>query len=97
MLSEEGRIAFVSAKNYRDQVSVPGFKTKNSFTEDWNIDNVRNTLANYVSSKINVLQSIRAEQSDLEINRKQRVIESCKSLCATYFGLNKTLKSRIRG
>lgn len=91
---EEGRIAFVSAKNYRDQVSVPS-KTKSSFTEDWNIDNVRNTLANYVSSKINVLQSIRAEQSDLEINRKQRVIESCKSLCVTYFGLNKTLKAEL--
>lgn len=91
---EEGRTAFVSVKNYKDQVPVPDSE-KQYITEDWNIDNARNTLTSYVSSRVNVLQSQRSEQSDLEINRKRRVIDSCNTLRSTYERINSLLAAEI--
>ncbi|SDX21404.1 dynamin family protein [Thiocapsa roseopersicina] len=92
---EDGRVTFVSAKNYRDQTNPYETNAREFYTEDWNIDNVRTTLTNYISSKVIVLQSMRSEQSDLELNRKRRVIEGCSNLCSTYNSLNYTLKSEL--
>lgn len=92
---EDGRISFVSAKNYREQLNPLDTHAREFFTEDWNIDNVRNTLTNYITSRVNVLHSMRSEQSDLELNRKRRVIESCNNLCSTYNSLNATLKVEL--
>ena len=90
----EERTAFVSVKNYRDQVPVPPSE-KQYITEDWNIDNARNTLTSYISSKVNVLQSQRSEQSDLEINRKRRVIDGCNILRATFERINSQVTAEI--
>lgn len=95
---EEGRTAFVSVKNYRDQIPVPTSEKRvhnEHITEDWNIDNARNTLTSYVSSRVNVLQAQRSEQSDLEIDRKRRVIDSCNTLRSTYDRFNSLLAAEI--
>ncbi|MBK1645191.1 hypothetical protein CKO25_11145 [Thiocapsa imhoffii] len=94
---EDGRVIFVSAKNYRDKISVSESPNspKEFFTEEWNIDSVRSSLTNYVANKVSILRSIRNEQSDLDIHRKRNVIDSCRSLCSTYVGLNAALRAEL--
>ncbi len=91
---EEGRIAFVSARNYRAQQPVAD-DLKHHITEDWNIDNVRNTLSGYVSDKVSVLQSTRSERSDLDTNRERLVIKSSRELRSIYDQLNAMLKDEL--
>lgn len=91
---EEGRTAFVSVKNFKEQTPVPKSE-KQYITEDWNIDNARNTLTSFISSRVNVMQSQRSEQSDLEINRKRRVIDSCNTLRLAYERINSMLAAEI--
>jgi hypothetical protein len=77
--ADEGRVLFVSARNYRQQVQVPS-ELAGHTTSDWNIDNVRNVLASYVTDKMAILQSIRSKQSSLDRTRKELVLQACRVL-----------------
>lgn len=80
---EDNRLLFVSAKNYKEQFEIESNAT-DFYTDEWNIDSLRRSLGAYVSDKVSILESQRSSSSDLDINRKRQVIQSCEELEAKF-------------
>jgi predicted GTPase len=91
---DEGHALFVSARNYREDVEVPRDKTY-FYTEDWNVDSLRNALGSYVNDRMSILVSQRPEESSLERRRKENVIASCQLVSARFSSLEPMLKRVI--
>ncbi len=90
---EEDRIIFCSAKGYfQDSKMTLSKGMEEFFTEQWNIDNVRNVLSNYVTlKKIDILKSSPSKTSFLAKSKKEGVLKSGDKLLRNYKDLRDKL------
>jgi hypothetical protein len=70
---------FVSARNCMQSAEVPESE-RLYYTEEWNVDNVRQTISSYVRSNTSVLASRKRKESALDLQRRHSVTAQARGL-----------------
>ncbi len=90
---EEDRVTFCSAKGYFQHNKMTISKDMEKYyTNEWNVDNIRKVLENYVIlKKVEVLKSIPSKTSFLAKSKKEGVVKSGEKLLKNYKYLREKL------
>ncbi|MCB1087820.1 MAG: dynamin family protein [Verrucomicrobiae bacterium] len=86
---------FTSAKACAEAIEVPE-KESRFFTEEWNVDNVRRSLAYQVQAKGQVLKTQKAKESTLDSQRRAQVRSLAEKLCNESIRYAKNLRARLQ-
>lgn len=86
---------FTSAKSCIEATEVPEKDTR-FFTDEWNVDNVRRSLAHQVQARGQILRTQKAKESALDAQRRAQVRALAEKLCADSIRYAKNLRGRVR-
>jgi len=86
---------FTSAKSCIEAIEVPEKEAK-FFTDEWNVDNVRRSLAHQVQAKGQILRTQKAKESALDAQRRGQVRSLAEKLCADSNRYAKNLRGRLQ-
>jgi hypothetical protein len=87
---------FTSAKSCIQTIEVPEDKSR-FFTDEWNVDNVRRSLANQVQAQGPILRTQKAKESALDAQRRAQVRSLAEKLCADSIRYAKSIRCQIQG
>jgi predicted GTPase len=86
---------FTSAKYCIQTIEVPENESR-FFTDEWNVDNVRRSLANQVQAKGQILRTQKAKESALDGQRRAQVRSLAEKLCSDSIRYAKNIRGQIQ-
>jgi len=91
---DDGRIFFVSSKNCQEEVPIPD-ENNHLISENWNVDNLRQNLTQFINERKNILISQRPQESYIDKNRRAGIVATCKSLTGKFASVQEALNKAI--